>query len=219
MIKKIIALVLLFAMFSSFTLSAQSKYLQFNVTPHSSEMMFIDAVSVQENSSPVTYFKLGADKQAVNASLRALKSQGVTVNLPTVQQMFFSEQLPYVIAPSDNRDSGQYLLAVPELAQYPIATTASFGKNIFNLANLVLSEVPTMAIDEYIFLTTWWDPAQPLSELVINFSTIQTGTEPQWLRLQYLCELTLTSHTGLELLSSAQQSHLKQLSESRDCIN
>ena len=219
MIKKIIALVLLFALFSGLPLAAQTKYLQFNATPHSSEMMLIDAVSVQDDSIPVTYFKLGADEQVVNASLRRLKSQGITINLPTVQQMLLSEQLPYIIAPSANREFGQHLLAIPELGKYPIAITASFGKSIFNLANLVLTEAPATAMEEYIVLTTWWDPAQPLPELVINFSTIKTGTEVQWLRLQYLCELTLSPRNGLELLGSAQQSYLKQLSESQDCIN
>lgn len=208
---------LFLSFFCGFLAAEEIDFLPFNMTPHSAEVLFIQPQYISENASYATYFNLGNKQQAISKSIKNLNNIGINFQLPSVKQMSFSEQLPYVIAPSANREFGHYLLAIPEFAQFPISVSASTGNSIFNLTNLVLEGTPTMPLSDHIALTTWWDQEQTFSELNLKLYSFKYEEGTDSLSLEYRCELTAPIKMGIDLLTNAKQSYLKQLLISSDC--
>lgn len=198
-------------------LPVSADFIQYNVTPHSSEIKFEKAVDLSAGTTQIHHFSLGREQAAVVKNLAVLADAGMSASLATVEQMQWSEQLPLVYAPKWQRDYGQYVLAIPELSRYPLAVNATLNRAVFNLANLVLTAPLNAELEKAYVLTTWWDSESELTDITLTFSRLELVENKIDYVLVPFCTTTVSAAKGLKILTAATQTQIKQMATQAHC--
>jgi len=196
-----------------------ANYLQYNVTNKSSEVRFESPQVLNEDLQGGFHAYVSVDKHESEQLLKSFSDKEIDLIFVSPEQMRLSENLPYVVVPHSTPSEGLHFLALPELAQFPIATTTRSEYSLFNLANFVLEKETTKDITENLFITTWWDPNVHQVEMPITISSLLNDNETKSYELYAICELSMPIAEGIKLFKSVTQSELQKLSLSRDCKN
>jgi len=209
--------------------NVQANYLQFNVTPRSSDVRILNSAgfAIKNDNQAVFQQRIPGYIQLRNLVKtdyqleNILTAEKINIILPTPKQMQNSASLPVVYGPGSDFDTGQYVLSLPGYSAYPIAITAKHGYPVFNLANLVLKKTLVAAVTDFNFVFSWWDVKHPAEKMSIRLAKMQnTQDNLKHFKIVPWCEFTLPVKEAFELLAqSRSQTHLLALSKQYKCSN
>ncbi len=202
-----------------FTALSKPNYIQFNVTPHSSEVIFSQPLNIDFIDNAVSHIRLDSSHNDFEMMIKTLATKGVVISLPENTTMVSSRQMPVIYSPKWELDYGKYMLSIPGVSIYPIAVDAKHGYSIFNLANLLLTRKIERPLSEFFFVIGWWDNQRDLIDFPVKLLRVEQNDKFQDYRLEPLCDIDLPLKEAITLFNNANQQDVRELAVRQNCIN